>query len=228
MGWNGHDRIAPFCVNIDHHRDNTRFADFNYVDQGAAATAMLLYRFFESRGISYPKSVAEYLYTAIMTDTGGFRFSNTSADVLAICADLARRGANSSFLYQRVYDSHSQNAMLLWARIWPTLRFDLDGRVCSLSLPLALVEELGAVYSDTEGMADYTVLAEDVEVGMFIKYRPTEAHFSLRSRGGVDVGRIAQKIPGGGGHGCAAGCTIALPYDQAKARMLETIKSELG
>jgi len=97
-----------------------------------------------------------------------------------------------------------------------------------LELPLRLVGELGAVYSDSEGIADFTVLATGVEVGVFVKHTERETHFSLRSRGAVDVGRIAQKIPGGGGHGSAAGCTIPLPFAQAAPVMLETIRAELG
>lgn len=227
LGWEDYRDMAPVSVNIDHHRDNTRFADLNIVEKDSAATAMLLYRFFSDTGIDFPVSVAEALYAAIMTDTGGFRFSNTNAEVLSVCADLATRGARCSFIYQKAYDSHTPNGLLLWSRIWSTLGFDLDGKVCSMNLPLDLVQELGATYSDTEGMADFTVLAEGVEVGMFIKHRENEAHFSLRSRGKVDVGRIAQKIKGGGGHGSAAGCTIPLPYAQAKAQMLQTIAAEL-
>ena len=97
-----------------------------------------------------------------------------------------------------------------------------------MELPLSLLDELGARYSDSEGMADFTITAEGVEVGMMIKYNDTESHFSLRSKGTVDVGRIAQKIPGGGGHFSAAGCTIEQPFDRAFPYMLEILAGELG
>ncbi|MBD3347088.1 MAG: hypothetical protein GF401_18695 [Chitinivibrionales bacterium] len=227
LGWSGHDSISRFMVNIDHHRDNTHFADINIVDKDVAATAQLIYLFFESLAVDYPREVAEYLYIAIMTDTGGFRFSNTTSAVLRICSHLAEKGLNCSEMYQRAYDSHTRSGMMLWSRIWSSLEFFLDDRICALKLPLSLIDELGASYSDSEGIADRTVLAQGVEVGMFIKYKDTETHFSLRSRGDVDVGKIAQKIPGGGGHGSAAGCTIYMPYEEAIAYMLDIIRKEL-
>jgi len=228
LGWKNCKACAGFSANIDHHRDNTRFADFNIVDDRAAATATIIYRLFAEGAVDYPLHVAESLYTGIMTDTGGFRFNNTTATVLSMCAQLAERGVNVSDMYQRAYDTHSPAGLLLRARIWSTLRYDLEGRVCSVDFPLQMVGELGAAKGDSEGMADITVLAEGVEVGMLIKHGGNQTHFSLRSRGSVDVGRIAQKVAGGGGHGSAAGCTIELPFEPARQQMLSIIRSELG
>jgi phosphoesterase RecJ-like protein len=228
LGWKGFAQCAGFSVNLDHHRDNTLFADLNYVDGDAAATAELLHAFFADQGVVYPPAVAEYLYAAIMTDTGGFRFSNTNGRVLRTCAELAERGVDCAGVYRQAYDSHTPAGLMLWSRIIATLSFHCDGKVCMLELPLRLVGELGAVYSDSEGIADFTVLATGVEVGVFVKHTERETHFSLRSRGTVDVGRIAQRIPGGGGHGSAAGCTIPLPFARAAPVMLETIRAELG
>jgi len=227
MGWDASRFDGVPVINIDHHRDNGLFGTVNIVDKHAAATGELLYRFFTENGVDFPSPVAEALYVAIMTDTGGFRFPNTSADILHLCADLARRGANPASAYERVYASHSRTALLLQSRIWSTLRFHLDGKVCCMELPMRLFGELGAVYSDSEGMADYTITAADVEVGMLTKFDETETHFSLRSKGTIDVGKIAAQIKGGGGHSSAAGCTIKAPYTQALHEMLSIIKREL-
>ncbi|MBN1128012.1 MAG: hypothetical protein JXA71_03450, partial [Chitinispirillaceae bacterium] len=199
----------------------------NIVETRGAATGEILYRFFTENNVMFPPEIAEALYLAIMTDTGGFRFPNTSADILRICADLAQRGARPSDVYERVYASHSRTALLLHARIWSTLRFYLDGKVCCMELPMALYGELGAARSDSEGMADYTITAADVEVGMLVKYSDTETHFSLRSKNKVDVGKIAARIKGGGGHSSAAGCTIEAPLAQALEQMLAIIRQEL-
>ena len=96
-----------------------------------------------------------------------------------------------------------------------------------MEMPASLLEESGAGNGDIEGMSDQALTATGVEVGMFIKHNNTSSHFSLRSNGGIDVGKIAQTIPGGGGHTCAAGCTIDLPLDKAKKRILELIQKEL-
>jgi len=227
LGWNA-EGITPLIINIDHHRDNTRFGIFNHIDDRAAATGAIICRFFKECGITYPPEVAEALYAAIMTDTGGFRFSNTTSSILRICADLIDAGADGSKIYEKVYSSHAPEGLMLQARIWSSLKYHLDGRVCSMEMPLAVLEEIGAVYSDSEGMADHTITAEGVEVGIMVKYSASESHFSLRSKGTVDVGKIAQKIPGGGGHFSAAGCTIEMPFEEAFPYMLNILSAEMG
>jgi len=227
LGWDIGSVSASDIINIDHHRDNTRFGTLNLVDTAAAAVGEIIYDHFLNCKISFPDHVAESLYTAIMTDTGGFRFSNTNSRILKKCADLADKGADCAKIYEKVYASHSPNALLLQARIWSTLHFLLDGRVCIMEMPYSLVDELGAQLSDSEGMSDYTSTAEGVYVGMLVKHNENQTHFSLRSKGRIDVGKIAQKIPGGGGHSNAAGCTINLPYTQALQKMLSIIEKEL-
>lgn len=227
LGWDGAMEKAPFVINIDHHRDNTRFGNINFVKTEAAAAGELIYQFFIQNKIEFPPDVAEALYVAIMTDTGGFRFSNTNSSVLRICADLADKGVDCSKVYDKVYTSFSVSALELQARIWSTMSFYHDNHVCCMNMPMALLEELNAQYSDSEGMADYTITAMGVDVGIMAKYTDKETHFSLRSRGRIDVGKVAQKVKGGGGHCCAAGCTIPEPYPQALVKMLKIIEKEL-
>jgi bifunctional oligoribonuclease and PAP phosphatase NrnA len=227
LGWQGAASVAPTVINIDHHHDNTRFGTYNLVNH-AAATGQILYGLFEDGGVHYPQPVAESLYAAIMSDTGGFRFSNTDGEVLRVCGSLASRGADPSRIYERVFASTTRNGMRLHASIWPTLAFHCDGRVCTMSLPLALIDTLGATYGDTEGMADLTIMAEEVLVGMFIKYTDTQTHFSLRSRTSIDVGSIARRVTGGGGHINAAGCTMHAPMAEAVPKMLAIVEQELS
>jgi phosphoesterase RecJ-like protein len=227
LGWEQPVSMAPLIANVDHHGDNTRFGDCSVVVPDAAATGELLYQYFRSQDYTLSPAIAQALYTAIMTDTGGFGFSNTNGRVLRACADLCDSGADCSRAFQKVYASHSPNGMKLRARIWSTLAFYFDNRVCTLELPVTLIDELDATYGDSEGMADVTLTAEGVEVGMLIKHRDNETHFSLRSNGRVDVGSIARQTAGGGGHVNAAGCTLNLPMEQARANMLERIRKEL-
>lgn len=227
LGWPVDKSRYKASINIDHHRDNALFADVNKVDSKASATAQILYRFFEDNKVSYPTHVAQSLYTALMTDTGGFRFSNTNGEVLRISASLADRGADCADIYQKAYASHSPQGLFLRAKIWSTLTFYFQNKVCSMEMPMSLPEQLGATNSDSEGMADNTVAAEGIEVGLMIKYTDSEVHFSLRSNGKVDVGNIARSISGGGGHTSAAGCTLHMPVEKAKKTMLEIIRREL-
>jgi phosphoesterase RecJ-like protein len=227
LGWDTAGMNGLPIIDIDHHRDNTHFGTVNFIDAGASATGQILYRFFTENDIDFPPQVAAALYTAILTDTGGFRFPNTNGSVLAICADLVKRGANPSLIYESVYASHSLPGLMLHAKIWSSLTYHCDGKVSTMELPSTLVGELGAVASDSEGMADCTIMAVAVEVGMLIKHNDRESHFSLRSKGKVDVGKIAQKIPGGGGHSSAAGCTIKKPFAPALEEMLGIIKEAM-
>jgi phosphoesterase RecJ-like protein len=227
MGWSPPSQPQAI-INIDHHRDNTRFGNVNIVETTAAATGEIIYKFFTSKKIDFPPHVAEALYAAILTDTGGFRFSNTNSRILRACADLADRGTDCAMVYEKVFCSHSRKALLLQSRIWSSLSFHLDGRVCIMEMPLSVLDELGAHYSDSEGMADFTITAEGVEVGIMAKYSDTETHFSLRSKGRVDVGKVAQRVPGGGGHSSAAGCTIKQSFSLALPLMLSIIEKELS
>jgi phosphoesterase RecJ-like protein len=228
LGWDGSEGMANCMVNIDHHRDNTNFGTINIVSSTAAATGQIIYDYFSHLKIDFPASVAEALYAAILTDTGGFRFSNTTSAVLKICADLCDRGADPSAIYDKVYASFSPQGMMLQSRIWSTLAFHHNAAVCSMEMPYDLIEQVGATYGDSEGMADLTIIAEGVDVGILMKYGPAQTHFSLRSRGRIDVGKIAKSIEGGGGHSCAAGCTMSLPLAQAKPKMLAIVAKELG
>ena len=111
LGWDIGSVSASDIINIDHHRDNTRFGTLNLVDTAAAAVGEIIYDHFLICNISFPHHVAESLYTAIMTDTGGFRFSNTNSRILKKCADLADKGADCAKIYEKVYASHSPNAL---------------------------------------------------------------------------------------------------------------------
>jgi bifunctional oligoribonuclease and PAP phosphatase NrnA len=96
-----------------------------------------------------------------------------------------------------------------------------------MDLPLALIDDLGATYGDSEGMADLTIMVSGVDVGMLIKHTDKQSHFSLRSRDSIDVGAIAKKVTGGGGHCNAAGCTINSPIANALPQMLSLIDATL-
>ncbi|MDR3012051.1 MAG: DHH family phosphoesterase [Chitinispirillales bacterium] len=227
IGWD-HGKINPkIIINIDHHRDNTDFGDLNFVDPTAAATGLVIFSFFRENGIDFPLHVAESLYTAVMTDTGGFQFSNTSARALGVCSELTAMGVDCARIYEKVYSSHTREGLTLLSRVWSTLQFHIDGKVCSMDMPLSILDEIGAKYSDSEGMADNTIIADGVEVGIMTKHSLEETHFSLRSKGKIDVGKLAKTIFGGGGHSCAAGCTMPMPYEEAMGKMLDILEKEL-
>lgn len=228
IGWEGYAELATTIMNIDHHRDNSLFGAVNLVDGTAAATGMLLYDFFKYNNIDIPDFVAESLYAAMLSDTGGFRFSNTNGLLMQKCGDLLTRGADAAKIYQKIYVSFSSNAVRLHSAVWSTMRFYHHDKICVIEMPLDLIQQCGASYGDAEGLSDLTTLATEVMVGVLIKYRTAkETNFSLRSKGAIDVGLIAQNFPGGGGHGNAAGCTLPLPLEEARQKLLDMVIAEI-
>ncbi|MGD9200364.1 MAG: DHH family phosphoesterase [Chitinispirillia bacterium] len=227
LGWDTEKINAPIHVNIDHHRDNSQFGHLNLIDCKASATCQILYYFLNEFSVKYPSYIAETLYTGILCDTGGFQFSNTNSTVLSVCADLAEKGADCHKIYRNIFTSVSKEGLILRNKIWSTLEFYLDDRISSIELSSAEFDQSGADRGDIEGMSDKALSIKGVDVGIFIKYSENSTHFSLRSKGTVDVGIIAQKVVGGGGHTSAAGCTIDLPVDRAKVKMVEIIKKEI-
>ncbi len=226
-GWDEWREAADELIIIDHHRDNSKEGVVNIVDYEAAATSEIIYHFYNDTGVDFPSYVADTLYVGILTDTGGFQFSNTSSSILRACADLIDRGADYVKNYKQSYASYSRPGLMLRSKIWSTLEYHFDNKLAVMEMDTGLIEEMGADYGDIEGMSDQALTASGVEVGLFIKYHEDGTHFSLRSSGGVDVGNVAKNIPGGGGHAFAAGCTIEAPYKEAKAYMLSLLEKEL-
>jgi len=227
LGYNSSEYQKKPIINIDHHRDNSCFGTHNYIDTHSAATGEILFAFFSENNVAIAPHVAETLYVAIMTDTGGFRFSNTTESVLHSCAELTRLGASPSQLYARVFSSFHAKALLFRSHILSTLRYYCGGKIGSMGISYELYAHYNASADDSEGMADQTIACIEAEVGFFYKYDENKTHFSLRSKGTIDVGKIASLIPGGGGHHNAAGCTIELPVERAHPLMISLIEQEL-
>ena len=165
VGWKKRTKTAPVTVVIDHHRDNSYEGDLNIVDYSASATSELLYTFFKEMSVSYPPSIAATLYAGILTDTGGFQFSNTNSKVLSICADLSEKGAQCSEIYRNIYSSFSHTALLLRAKIWSSLKFYSNNRISVMEMSEESIKKTGASNGDIEGMSDEALTAAGVAVG---------------------------------------------------------------
>lgn len=228
IGWDNATDFAKAIIDIDHHRDNSRFGDISIVDDTAAATCQILYELFRDKGIELPVFVADALYAGILADTGGFQFENTTSTVLRDAAELMDLGASNYSIYKSLFSSLSIQGMQIRAEIWASLEYHLDGRVGVMYLDESRLAEIGADKGDTEGMSDVATTGRGVEVGMLIKKSTQGVHFSLRSSGRVDVGTLAAVLPGGGGHSCAAGCsTMEMSVTEARDFMLSKIAEVL-
>lgn len=208
-------------VNIDHHISNSMFGDFNYVFPAAAATGEIVYDLLIDSGVVLDKRMAEAIYTAVATDTGFFRYSNTSGRVLSLAAKLvAGYEISPACIAEQVYEERSYNSLQLLGEVLSTLRRTEDGKIAWMAMNEQLLTAYSVPLEETENFVNYTISIHGVEVGLFFKETgPGETKVSWRSRISVDVSRLAAHF-GGGGHARAAGCTIKAPIAQAIEQVL--------
>jgi phosphoesterase RecJ-like protein len=203
-------------VNIDHHLGN-EYAGPKYVRTEAAATGELLYELARHLGLEVDRDTATCLYTALLTDTGSFRFANTTAGTLHIAADLLARGVSPGAVAERVYDVRPLASLRLLAEALATLQLTPDGRVAWLQMDEGMLNRHHVDASETEGLVNYARAVAGVRIGILFRgVGPSGTRVSWRSRPGYDVSRIAAQF-GGGGHANAAGCDMAQPLEAAVA-----------
>jgi len=161
--------------------------------------------------------------TGLVSDTGGFKFANTSPRTFRVAARLAELGADASFIAREIYESRSLTSMKLLGRALDSLRTDQAGQVVWATITRRDLDELGASDADTDSVVNYVGQVKGPRVAvLFREVKPDSIRISLRSRGGVDVNQVARAF-GGGGHAAAAGCTIASSLDDARKKLLDEV-----
>ncbi len=194
----------PVLVNIDHHVNLDPFGTVSWVDPSASSTCELLYDLAVSLNVPLTPELAAQLYTGILTDTGSFRFSNTTRKVLAIATDLVGHGAQPAFIAGRIYDSGSPQRLRLLARVLATVAFEADDRLATAELSQAMFLETGTSRSDAESFINHLRSVRTVLMAaLFREEGDGTVHVSLRSKDPVDVAAFARRY-GGGGHRQAA------------------------
>jgi phosphoesterase RecJ-like protein len=215
--------VESRMVNIDHHPDNEKFGAINYVDLKASAVGEMIYSLLKAYDFPIDSMMANQIYTTILTDTGRFRYSNTSARCLSICAQLIKLGANPKFLTHQIYFNHSLPFLRLLGSILEKLEVRNGGKTCSVTINQNLLSEFGVNPSDIEGIVDYSLFLSGVEIGLlFTEIAEQKTKVNLRSQNDFDVSKIA-KIFGGGGHKNAAGCTLNYSLDETKKAIFDQI-----
>ena len=216
-----------FCKNtlsIDHHASNTYFADVNFVDPESAATGEVVYRLLKYLNIDFTSEIASALYGAILTDTGGFMFSNTSPETHVIIAELMKNGADYYNLNKKLMQEKEYRRHLITARCIENMEFFEDGKICVSVFENEETVKIGMVGDDTSGLSAVTRTVNGVEVGILItEIDKGTVKVSLRSDAYVDVSEIAVKF-GGGGHIRASGITFK---DKSIKEVKEALISEV-
>lgn len=219
------DECESAC--IDHHGTNEGYCDVNVVEGEASATGVVVIKLLDALGISMDREMATCLYAAISSDTGRFMYSLTNAEALRAGARCLEQPIDVDeigfWLFRR--RTLARNKLLAYALNHMFLTD--SGRIAVIELPQSAYEESGAASGDAEGIVNYGIETSGVEVAIQAKEQnEKQTKFSLRSRGALDVSKVAARL-GGGGHANAAGVTIDLPMDQAVAQVLEEIRAQM-
>lgn len=224
------DVFAPqgFIINIDHHLSNAYFGALNWVDTEACAAGELIYRLAHALEEPITPEVATCLFTAIMADTGGFRFSNTDRVTFEAAADLVAAGADPAAIAEAVFENRKPQAVKITGIIYQTLHYEFDGRFVWNEMRRDLYELAGGDDNEPEGLCSDLRGIAGVEISVLFHETPEGwCRIGLRSKGKINVSELATML-GGGGHHNASGAFLREPYEQARERALATIRDYLA
>ena len=214
-------------INIDHHISNASFSEWSLVRSGAGSTGEILYGLIVKLLEKVPPEVATNLFTAIMTDTGSFRYSNTGRETFRVAGELVASGADPRWIAEQVYETKPLAQVQLLGRVLGTLKVYFGGRAGIAYVTGKMLDDLEALPEHTEGFVDMIRTIEGVEVAAIIRELSTgECKVSFRSKDKVDVERISREF-GGGGHVNAAACTIPGPLGEVRKKVLRAIGKAL-
>ncbi|PYX91188.1 MAG: bifunctional oligoribonuclease/PAP phosphatase NrnA [Acidobacteria bacterium] len=216
----------PFLINIDHHASGRPFANLNWIDPSACATAEMVYHLARRAGVKITADMATCLYTAVLTDTGSFRFSGTNHRTFALAEELVRCGADPVRIGQAVYFSNPISKTLLLGAALRNLK--RDGALAWMHVTREDMAACQASDEDCEGLVNYALGNAGIEVAAFFRELENgRFRVSLRSKGAVNVAAVADEL-GGGGHECASGCSVEGPLAAAENLVLGKLRCILS
>ena len=221
-----HGLENQFLINIDHHASSRPFANINWIDPSAVATAELIFRLGQAAQVKITPEIATCLYTAVLTDTGAFCYAPTNACTFELAKFLVEHGADPGKIAQSVYFSSPMSKMCLLGAALS--RLERDGEIAWMSVTRHDMERFGALEEDCEGLVNYALSISGIEVAIFFREVAQERiRVSIRSKGAVNVADIAQKF-GGGGHECAGGFSTEGPVEEAAKRVLAELRGKIS
>ncbi len=202
------DLEKQFVVNIDHHSTTGLFGAINWIDSTASAVGEMIYNLCKATGVRVTKEIAECVYTALLTDTGSFHYSNTTERTFKIASELVRTGVKPAKTAEAIFGSYQWPKIELLSLVLATAKRDETGHIAWMEQTLEMQEQTRASEEDADGFVNYPLSVGEVEAtALFKECSPGVYRTSLRSKGDVNVAKVAEQF-GGGGHRNAAGCTL--------------------
>jgi phosphoesterase RecJ-like protein len=221
------DLKDQFVVNIDHHSTTELFGQINWIDSTAAAVGEMIYNLCKATGGRVTKEIAECVYTALLTDTGSFHYSNTTERTFKIASELVRIGVKTAKTAEAIFGSYEWPKIELLSHVLSTAKRDATGHVAWMWQTLAMQEQTHAAEEDADGFVNYPLAVGEVEAtALFKETAPGVYRTSLRSKGDVNVAKIAEQF-GGGGHRNAAGCTLKGDCRQIEQQMIPLLQDAI-
>ena len=210
-------------VNIDHHTTSEHFGTINWIDSTASAVGEMIFNLCKAIGGRITKEIAECVYMALVTDTGSFHFSNTSERTLKVASELIKAGARPAKISEAVYNNYEWSRIELLRQVLATVKRDETGRIATLRQTIEMQQSSGAVDGDNNGFVNIPLAARDVVAVIYTReVGPNSFRASLRSKGDINVARVAELF-GGGGHKNAAGLAIEGDWDQKEQELIAAV-----
>lgn len=206
---------------IDHHETKSPFGDISWIMPDVAATGLMVFEIINKLGIRPSEDMAVNLYAAIAVDTGNFSYENTNADVLRIASELAMAGARPHAIHRELFESWSDGRFNLFMKVLNTIQMQ-DG-ISIVRINQGMFEETSTSEADTENFVEFPRIIKGIKVSVL--FREIEEEYfklSLRSKGDINVAKIAETF-GGGGHKNAAGCKIRADFETAKKAVMDQL-----
>lgn len=218
---------AKVKANIDHHKTNIAYGNINITDAGAACVGVILYKMFKNLNFDIDLDTARCLYTSLMTDTGGFKYENTTPETFIIASELVEKGVSPNKEYRSCYETKPQSMIQFRAHVVCNTMFYDNGRIAFAKITRSDMSKFNATDEYTEGIVEVLRTSKNVEVAAILKEtKEGYTKVSLRSKT-LDLTPIVIDF-GGGGHAFAAGCTIKKPIAIAFDKLLQRVQSELN
>jgi len=214
-------------INIDHHISNTNFGSINWVEPDMSCSGEQVYCLFKKMNLPINKRTALYIYIAILTDTGSFRYSNTTSKTHEIAAKLIPMGINPAYIYRKIYEETERPTLSLLASVLLTLNTSKDGKIAWIHITRKMLRSHSSSLDDTQDFVGFPRSIKGVKIS--IAFKEAEKGIikvSFRSNDGLDVNRLAGFF-GGGGHTSASGCTLKGTISEVEKSVLNRAKGLL-
>lgn len=227
LGSNMSKYIGKVDLCIDHHGSNTFTAKHKFVDKFAAANCEIIYKLLLRMNVKITEEIANCLYTGISTDTGCFRYTNTTSETMRVAASLMELGCDTTYINKTMFETKSKEKILLEHAVYDTIMYCADGKCAIIYTTLDMLKQLDVGDDEMEGLASIPRQIEGVLIG--ITMREKDGGFfkvSVRTNGNINASDFCSQF-GGGGHPAAAGCTIEGDLKTARNKLIEAAEKFL-